>query len=179
MEKHEHIQILGMLFRWLHRRSGALQSLAWNILGKVDTPQPTVWPYKVAMAMYKEMSVEQLVNAFELDDSFLSSTTPLIIHFKTGWDVLRPADCQSSNEPFTYEIAKKLSLKALKEVHKQKLSKSAQTRKSKLDLINEIFTEEARECDDDIANHKKQKRRLTLSHLSARKEEVCKDDESD
>jgi hypothetical protein len=89
-----------------------------------------------------------------------------------GWDILRPEEQQSGNEPFTFEMASALTLDTLRVVHRQKIPRVPRTKKSKAQLLHDLFPGEVREHDVDITQRKSQKRRLQLQHQISDQDEV-------
>jgi hypothetical protein len=153
-------------------RTTLVLSNAWAVPNELPQTQPSVWPFKIAQLAYKTMSCADIVAAFDLDPEWISKPRETLIHLPMGWDVLRPEGQQSGDEPFTYEMASKLTLPALKAVHLHKLAGVSRTRKSKSQLLHDLFPDEVREHDEDITQRKSQKRRLELQHQIANRDEV-------
>ncbi len=153
------------------RMTSVLSNL-WRNRNSSAPASPSVWPYKIAQIVHKMMTSADIVAAFNLDPDWSSRSKETLIHLAMGWDVLRPEVQQSGSEPFTYEMASALTLPALREVHRQKLGRVSRTKKSKAQLLHDLFPGEVREHDESITQKKSQKRRLEIQHQISNRDEV-------
>jgi hypothetical protein len=129
--------------------------------------------WKNAVLLYQQNSTDELVQLFNLEPHWLQEKKSKIVYRATGWDILRPANKQDSLEPLTFADAAKLCKAALLEVHQTSLRlKQPATKKSKDELLVDIFPHDRPLSAPATQKSKGQQRQQQVQSLEALHEQV-------
>jgi len=115
--------------------------------------------YKTAVHLFDNESPQELVRIFQLDETWATKASALIIHHHLGWDVLRSEAQQGTNATLTYADAKGMKVSQLRAIRAQMLPRARQSVGTKEDMLHELFPNEQREVDETRAAEQGQKRK--------------------
>jgi hypothetical protein len=114
---------------------------------------------------------------YDLDPALLQKIKEELVHAATGWNVLRAVDEQGSTEALSYGAATNVNRAALLAVHQRhyRLPRQATTKKTMKEMLNDLFSKEARQADQAVTKKKAEKRRQDVMELRALREQVRTD----
>jgi hypothetical protein len=115
--------------------------------------------YKTAVHLFDNESPQELVRIFQLDETWATKASALIIYHHLGWDVLRSEAQQGTNATLTYADAKGMKVSQLRAIRAQMLPRARQSVGTKEDMLHELFPNEQREVDETRAAEQGQKRK--------------------
>jgi hypothetical protein len=146
-------------------------SNAWTVSNSTPSLQKTIGPFKGALDLFKNYSLQALCDMFSMDHSWLLSTPERVIFEKTGWDVLRPENQQDDHAPLDYTYCQKLKKAQLLAIYKQrtKLTRTPQSI-SKKQMLEDLFGDES---SAKTGQSKVTKRKHEVANLAALRAEVA------